>query len=84
VAEVHVRTLKRAAQIAGGEQPLAQRLRVEPNDLRRWLAGVEPPPLDVFLLAVDVVTKPSPPVVSTSVPPVETVPEPAKKGPSVL
>lgn len=54
--EVHVRTLKRAAEIAGGEQPLALRLKVTPSHLALWLAGIETPPVDVFLRAVDIVT----------------------------
>ena len=54
--EVHVRTLKRAAEIAGGEQPLALCLKVTPSHLALWLAGIETPPVDVFLRAVDIVT----------------------------
>lgn len=55
--EVHARTLKRAAEIAGGEQLLALRLRVTPSHLALWLAGIEAPPVDIFLRAVDIVTE---------------------------
>lgn len=53
---VYARTLKRAAEIAGGEAALAQRLRVKPPQLARWIGGVETPPADVFLHAVDVIS----------------------------
>jgi hypothetical protein len=55
LAEVHVRTLRRAAVLVGGEQELALRLKVTPSHLVLWLAGVEVPPADVFLRAVDIV-----------------------------
>lgn len=57
MAEVHARTLKRAAEIAGGEQRLALKLKVTPSHLALWIAGIETPPLDIFLRAVDVVTE---------------------------
>lgn len=49
MAEVHARTLKRAAEIAGGEQRLALKLKVTPSHLALWIAGIETPPLDIFL-----------------------------------
>jgi DNA-binding transcriptional regulator YdaS (Cro superfamily) len=55
LAQVHVRTLRRAAKLVGGEQELALRLKVTPSHLVLWLAGVQMPPADVFLLAVDIV-----------------------------
>lgn len=55
MAEVHVQTLRRARDIVGGEQQLAVRLQVTPSHLALWLGGVETPPPDVFLRAVDVV-----------------------------
>lgn len=54
---VHARTLRRAADILGGEQPLALYLRVTPSHLACWLQGSEFPPTEVFLKAVDVVTE---------------------------
>lgn len=56
MAEVHIRTLKRAAEIVGGEQSLALRLGVTPSHLQLWLAGVEAAPMDIFLRAVDLVS----------------------------
>jgi DNA-binding transcriptional regulator YdaS (Cro superfamily) len=55
LAEVHVRTLRRAAALVGGEQELALRIQVTPSHLILWLAGVAVPPPDVFLRAVDIV-----------------------------
>jgi len=55
--DVYVRTLERAVQIEGGEEALAFRLRVTPSHLTLWLHGIERPPVDVFLRAVDLVTE---------------------------
>ena len=57
MADVRVETLKRAAQIVGGEQKLAIHLGVTPSHLALWLAGVEPTPSQIFLLAVDLITE---------------------------
>ena len=55
--DVYARTLERAAVIEGGEQALAQRLKVTPSHLSLWLQGVERPPVEVFLRAVDLVSE---------------------------
>jgi hypothetical protein len=55
VAELYVKTLQRAAEICGGEQELALKLRVTPSHLALWLRGVEQPPGAIFLRAVDLV-----------------------------
>ena len=52
---MHVRTLLRAAEIAGGAQELAFRLKVTPSHLSLWMAGLEPCPGHIFLKAVDLV-----------------------------
>lgn len=65
MAEVHVQTLRRARDVVGGEQQLALRLQVTPSHLALWLGGVETPPADVFLRAVDIVME----KLSTPVPP---------------
>jgi len=57
VAAVHVRTLQRAAHLAGGVEMLASYLKVRPSRLRLWLQGRVSPPMDVFLRAVDLVTQ---------------------------
>lgn len=61
MADVHVRTLKRAVEIVGGEQELALRLKVTPSHLALWLQGIETPPGDIFLQAVDLVMEVSSP-----------------------
>lgn len=55
MAEVHVRTLRRAAEVVGGERKLALHLRVARTHLHLWLDGLADPPAAVFLRAVDVV-----------------------------
>jgi hypothetical protein len=55
--DVYVRTLKRAAQIEGGEEALAFRLKVTPSHLTLWIQGIERPPVEIFLRAVDLVTE---------------------------
>lgn len=52
---VYTRTLALAAQTAGGVQPLAQRLKVDPAGLERWIAGEGFPPHEAFLQALDIV-----------------------------
>jgi DNA-binding transcriptional regulator YdaS (Cro superfamily) len=54
---VYIRTLKRAAEIVGGEEELARRLKVTPTHLALWLGGVVSPPGDVFLRAADIVSE---------------------------
>lgn len=55
--DVRARTLKRAAEIMGGEQQLALYLKVTPSHLALWLQGIEVPPDHIFLKAVDLVTE---------------------------
>jgi len=50
------RTLQRAAALLGGKERLREHLRVAMRELDAWLAGVERPPMDVFLKAVDVIS----------------------------
>ncbi len=52
---VHVKTLARATLIAGGVEVLALQLGVDPDTLGSWLRGEKPPPVEVFLRAVDIV-----------------------------
>jgi DNA-binding transcriptional regulator YdaS (Cro superfamily) len=57
VPTVYVRTLKRAAEVLGGEEDLARRLKVAPCHLILWMRGVVSPPGDVFLKAADIVSE---------------------------
>ena len=54
--QVYMRTLQRAADIVGGPEALAQKLRVTPSHLELWLKGLESPREEIFLLAVDIVS----------------------------
>lgn len=51
-----MRTLQRAADIVGGPDALAQRLKVTPSHLELWLKGLESPREEIFLRAVDIVS----------------------------
>jgi DNA-binding transcriptional regulator YdaS (Cro superfamily) len=54
---LYIRTLKRAAELVGGEEPLARLLMVSPNHLALWIRGAASPPGDVFLRAAEIVTQ---------------------------
>lgn len=47
------RVLHLASQVLGGPRLLAARLKVDAPRLDRWLRGVDAPPPELFLLAVD-------------------------------
>jgi len=55
VPTVYARTLSRAAEILGGEEQLARHLKVTPSHLALWIRGIETPPTEFFLKAVDVI-----------------------------
>ena len=52
---VYARTLCRACELLGGLNALCAELGVPAASLTRWIGGAEPPPLDIFLAAVDIV-----------------------------
>ena len=53
---IYARTLQKAAEILGSERALARYLRVSMPDLFVWMRpGAEPPPVAVFLKAVDLI-----------------------------
>ena len=52
---IYARTLHRACEVLGGLDALSRHLNVPAAPLARWIGGAEPPPLEVFLAAVDVV-----------------------------
>jgi hypothetical protein len=60
----YLRTLRRAAEAAGNEERLAEKLKTSPELLRRWMTGELQPPPRVMLAAVQIVqlsiTKPLP------------------------
>ena len=53
---IYARTLQKAAEMLGGERSLARYLQTPMPDLFAWMRpGAEPPPMPVFLKAVDLV-----------------------------
>ena len=53
MADLQLRALRKAARILGGEERLRALLDAPPGAFSRWLQGVEPVPLPVFLMLVD-------------------------------
>ena len=53
--DVYARTLRRAADIVGGVDELAARLKVSREDLVYWMQGTKRAPATIFLQAVDIV-----------------------------
>ena len=52
---VYARTLHRACEVVGGLDALSRQLNVPGPALARWIGGLEQPPTDKFLAAVDIV-----------------------------
>ena len=52
---VYARTLHRACEVVGSVDALSRQLNVPAPTLARWIGGLEHPPLDKFLAAVDIV-----------------------------
>lgn len=52
---VYARTLHRACEVLGGVDALSRHLDVPVPTLSRWIGGLDQPPLDKFLVAVDIV-----------------------------
>ena len=52
-ATVYTEALRRAATAIGGEQRLAQAFEAPQEQIHRWLTGEEPPPLDAYHKALD-------------------------------
>jgi hypothetical protein len=56
MADPQHRTLQRALSLANGSRSrLAEKLAVRPEDLDKYLAGAQPVPTQVFLVALDIV-----------------------------
>jgi hypothetical protein len=58
--KVYARTLQKAAELCGGQKKLARHLRVPLEDLEKWLAGADTPPMSAFLKAVDFILDETP------------------------
>lgn len=53
MANFQLRALRKAARILGGENRLCALLDAPPGAFARWMQGVEPVPMPVFLMIVD-------------------------------
>ncbi|HEU4924079.1 MAG TPA: hypothetical protein VFT23_13505 [Burkholderiales bacterium] len=54
--QIHCEILRRAAEVAGGEDQLAQRLHVRSEDMREWVQGKAAAPAGVYILALDILS----------------------------
>jgi hypothetical protein len=52
---VHMRTIGRAAELAGGLEALARQLGVPADDIESYIKGTKEVPTEVFLRATDIV-----------------------------
>ena len=52
---VHVRTVRRAAEIVGGVEELAAQLEVGDESIKKWMEGQSSVPQEIFLRCVDIV-----------------------------
>ena len=55
--QIQCEVLKRAAEIAGGEEELAKRLNVKPEDMHEWLQGKATAPAGIYLMALDILLR---------------------------
>jgi DNA-binding transcriptional regulator YdaS (Cro superfamily) len=53
----HTRTLRRAVEVVGSPEELAETLGVSPESLAAWLAGDQALPNDVYMRALDLVSQ---------------------------
>jgi hypothetical protein len=51
------RTLRRAVEVVGSEEGLAETLGVPPESVSAWLLGEQPLPNDIYLHALDLVSQ---------------------------
>lgn len=52
-----VRTLRRAAEVVGSPEALAEALDVSPELISAWLLGQQAPPNDAYMRALDLVSQ---------------------------
>ncbi len=55
--QIQCEILKRAAEIAGGEDELAKRLNVKPEDMHEWLQGKATAPAGIYLMALNILLR---------------------------
>ena len=54
---IHCEILRRVAEIAGGEDKLAQYLDVRSEDMREWVQGKGNAPFGVYIVALDMLSR---------------------------
>jgi hypothetical protein len=54
---IYCEILKRAAEIAGGEDKLAQHLEVRSDDLHEWVQGIATARAGVYIVALDMLSR---------------------------
>lgn len=54
---VYCEILKRAAEVAGGENELAQQLAVRSKDMHEWVRGRAVAPAGIYIMALDILSR---------------------------
>lgn len=54
---IYCEILKRAAEVAGGEDKLAQHLDVRSEDMHDWVQGSATAPAGIYLIALDILLR---------------------------
>ena len=55
IASVYARAVRKAAELVGGRDKLAQTLQVPREEIDKWIADQKKPPREIFLRVVDLV-----------------------------
>ena len=54
---IYCEILKRTAEVAGGEDKLAQHLEVRSEDMHEWVQGRATAPAGIYLIALDILLR---------------------------
>jgi hypothetical protein len=54
---IHCEILRRAAEIAGGEDKLAQHLDVRSEDMHKWVQDEATAPAGIYIIALDILSR---------------------------
>jgi hypothetical protein len=63
------RALRKAAELLGTRNNLAERLGITVEDVEKWISGTRRPPREVFLRVVDIILDEMPAPADSSDPP---------------
>jgi hypothetical protein len=56
-ARIHCEILKYAAEVAGGNDKLAQHLDVRSEDMHEWVQGRATAPAGIYIIALDILLR---------------------------